>query len=109
MWLFSTLLVNTTYLRKCCQQVPKYCAQTHHISALLLFSIHKWNLSNFGDVLFFLYTHNVQLKVGIVTFYPINFVCRISLSVEPVVCSSPSAAALSVQGCVTKDMTASKS
>lgn len=38
-----------------------------------------------------------------------GFIFRISLSVERVDCLSPSAAARSVQECVTKDTTASKS
>lgn len=42
-------------------------------------------------------------------FHSADFVFRIFLSVGPVVYLSPSAAALSVPECVTKDTTASKS
>lgn len=49
------------------------------------------------------------ISIDVDIFHDTCVVFRISLSVEHVACWSPSAVALNAQGCVTKDMTASKS
>lgn len=54
-----------------------------------------------------LFRENISIDVDI--FHDTYVVFRISLSAEHVACWSPSAVALNVQGCVTKDTTASKS